>query len=74
MDRTNKQWLAVPLACVLLGLAGCAMLERETTTTTQAPERSIMGASSRYVPVSLSPSDCMKFEAMPQECEVLLRK
>ena len=75
MNRTNKQWLAVPLACAVLGLAGCATPESEpeTTTTSQAPTRSILGAS-RYVPAMLSPTDCMKFEAMPYECELLLRR
>ena len=74
MDRTNKQWLAAFFACALVGLAGCATPEGEpaTTTTSQAPTRSILGAG-RYVPAMLSPSDCMKFEAMPHECEAILR-
>lgn len=74
MNRTNKQWLAMPLACAVLGLAGCATPESEpgTTTTSQAPTR-ILGAG-RYVPAMLSPTDCMKFEALPYECEVLLRR
>ena len=76
MDRTNKQWLAVTFACVLAGgLAGCATPQGDSpaaTTTSQAPTRSILGAS-RYMPAMLSPTDCMKFEAMPHECEAILR-
>jgi hypothetical protein len=71
MDRTMKRWLAAPVACGLLALAGCAMLEGETMTTSEAPSRSAMGGSP-YMPTALNPGECIKFDALPPECERLI--
>ena len=64
MDRTMKHWLAVPCACGILGLTGCAMLDGDTTAMSQAPARSAMGGSP-YMPAALNQGECLKFEAMP---------
>jgi len=57
---------------MFLALGGCAAPEGGTTTATR-PEASTMGgAGSPYLPTALSPGSCMKYEAVPPECERIL--
>jgi hypothetical protein len=69
----SKTKLLIPLAGVVFALGGCAMMERDTTTTAeQSPTTRMGGSASPFTRTSLdafSLSNCLKFDALPYECE-----
>jgi hypothetical protein len=66
----SKTKLLIPLAGMVFALGGCAMMDRNTTTTAEQSPTARMGASSTpYTRAALSVSNCLKFDALPQECE-----
>lgn len=75
MAKTNRHGSRLLLAILAVALGGCAAIDR--LTTAGAPQRSdtaTLGSSgtSPFMRAGLQPftlADCMKFEAVPQECE-----
>ena len=74
MSRKSRYASLVSLAVLAAALGGCASTQ---TTSSTAPQPATLGSnSSPYVQTTVQPfsvSNCMKFEAVPQECEHALR-
>jgi hypothetical protein len=74
MSMMSRPVLGCFLAVPLLALQGCAMLEDATTGASQQPATTtaLGGSGSFFMRAGLQPfslANCMKFEAVPQECE-----
>jgi hypothetical protein len=76
MTTKYQPGLGMLLAIPLFALPGCAMLEGGTTSASgMSPTATLGGGASPFMRAGLQPfslANCIKFEAVPQECERVL--
>jgi hypothetical protein len=78
MLHQYRSGLALSLAGLALALSGCAMMDGSGTTQASSSATAMgSGGSGGFMRASLDPfslSNCLKFEALPHECEAVVQR